>query len=201
MATEKQVTNNFKYLHLIVEGYYNNPITYQICRRKRLLLLKNYHEIKHLKFLEDLLEGFICDQYHYLAVRNFHGIPVLDNKNYWQALKYHDESEVNSFIRVEGLKKPVPDLDPEFPLNHYYNELAIFKEKLKVFKDSCLREISIRPECLVLLKLLFTSMAPTLRGQPNLDSELGEEFPSMENFIPNPSNSPVHTKILLLEES
>ena len=47
MTTKKQIINNFKYLHFVIKSYY---IIYPICRKKRFLFLKNYHEIKHLHF-------------------------------------------------------------------------------------------------------------------------------------------------------
>lgn len=133
---QKKIDNNFKYLTQIVEEYKANPTEYRICRKKRLLLLKNFNEIFEDFLLQCLLEGFIRDKLHFITVKDIFGVSVFERGGSvvldW-AYKYHDSKDVDLVIS-EIFDSEEPPVDPEVEV--YYKKKSLeFKEKMKKINE------------------------------------------------------------------
>ncbi len=105
----------------MIEEYQANPNTYPVCRKKRLLLLKNIGEVMEIPSLKD--------QLHFLSVRDFFGLSVLEKEGVlvleW-ANKYHDKDVVTSGLF--GAKDPPQDREV---ISHYLLRSKEFRERLK----------------------------------------------------------------------
>lgn len=124
---ENRLSNNFKYLSQIIEGYYNNPVEYTICRKKRLLLLRNFGEIKDIDFLQDLLEEFVREHIYLVLVKDLQGKTMLETGGdlirRW-ILRYHETEDLNDLLRESREAQAAQDTlsgnpsrtpEPEYP--------------------------------------------------------------------------------------